>query len=85
MLTHEQRVAVIQGGGSVHFNGQIFDSLAALPGEAHFVADDADRKAMAKAALETKILALEQELARVNATAGSSPPAPKAPDAKPKG
>lgn len=84
MLTRQQMVDVINGGGSVLHNGQILTHISQLPGE-EVIAQTEEEKAEAAAKLKSEIEALQARLATITppapapVKAATPPPAPVAP------
>jgi hypothetical protein len=75
MLTRQQMVDVINGGGSVLHNGQILTHVSQLPGE-EVIAQTEEEKAEAAAKLKSEIEALQARLATITPSTVATPPAP---------
>jgi peptidoglycan hydrolase CwlO-like protein len=66
-LTRAEMEAVIAGGGSVSIGGQHYTTLDSLPAEAVLASGDPERLEAARADVEQRIDALQQELAELKA------------------
>lgn len=76
ILTHDDMVKVIRGGGSVIINGEVIAHEHLLPTEAELAKGDADRTAAATASFDQQIAALSRQRSLLTDTA-------KAPETKP--
>lgn len=77
-LTRDEMIAVIQGGGSVLYQGRTISSLAHLPSAAELAQGDPAKEAEATAELQAQIAQLQQQLATLQPSAPAKPSKKKA-------
>jgi hypothetical protein len=70
MLTRQQMEETIKAGGSVVYQGQIINSVDALPSEAVLAQGDADKEAQVAAAIDAQIAQLMAQRQQLRTQAG---------------
>jgi hypothetical protein len=83
MLSRDEMVKIIAGGGSVLHGGRIISREADLPSEADLAQGDPARAADVAADLQAQIAALQAQVAQLQAPTPTKEPKAKAKDAPP--